>query len=488
MVNVGTSIKPIYILAEFCALLPGQPIKSKLMGNESDAMIKFACRAPAENAQSITTSARELLHLDNNPQLVSLANPSVCVCVHACVLTNGLQKAFEINVDKSLITVRGRELPPPSVGYMKGTTLQPITPDNGQWLMKGVKICQPGRRIATWTYLTIGGGSSAVKSSVVGFAKFLNGNMGIPMGAQPSPPGGHESPDRNEEALRNAFKKIASQKPRPDLVLITLPDKDATRYNIVKRLGDVEFGLTTVCVRQAMLVQEKGQLGYFANVGLKVNLKFGGVNHKVKDETKLVADTMFVGYDVTHPTNLPSGAGDNAPSIVGLVASVDSNLAQWPAVAWEHKSRVEEVSDKDGTFIQHFKDRLRLWQSHNAGKLPPNIVIFRDGVSEGQFKMVLDKELPNIRTACLETYPGGPNAQPRVSLIVSVKRHQTRFYPTDPNHIHPRSKSPKEGTVVDRGVTNVRYWDFFLQAHASLQGESIFRFLPSIPQKLPSRT
>ena len=80
MVNVGTSIKPIYILAEFCALLPGQPIKSKLMGNESDAMIKFACRAPAENAQSITTSARELLHLDNNPQLVSLANPPVCVC------------------------------------------------------------------------------------------------------------------------------------------------------------------------------------------------------------------------------------------------------------------------------------------------------------------------------------------------------------------------------------------------------------------------
>jgi hypothetical protein len=54
---------------------------------------------------------------------------------------------------------------------------------------------------------------------------------------------------------------------------------------------------------------------------------------------------------------------------------------------------------------------------------------------------------------------------------VSVKRHQTRFYPTDRDHIHPRSKSPKEGTIVDRGVTNVRYWDFFLQAHASLQGK-----------------
>ncbi len=372
---------------------------------------------------------------------------------------------------------------------MKGTTLQPITPDNGGWLMKGVKVCQPGRRISAWTYLTIGGDASVVKSSVLGFAKFLNNSMGIPISAQPSPAGGHQSLDRNEEALRNAFKKIASQKPRPEFVLAIIPDKDSTRYNIVKRLGDVEFGIATVCVREEMLVQEKGQAGLFANLGMKVNLKFGGVNHKVRDDTGLVASTMFVGYDVTHPTNLPSGAGDNAPSIVGLVASVDSSLAQWPAVSWDHKGRVEEVSDK--VFIQHFKDRLKLWQSHNAGKLPPNIVIFRDGVSEGQFKMVLEKELPSIRTACRETYTGGPNAQPRVSLIVSVKRHQTRFYPTDPEHIHQRSKSPREGTVVDRGVTNVRYWDFFLQAHASLQGSStptplpITYHLTNIPTQAP---
>ncbi len=90
MINVGTSTKPIYILAEFCTLLPGQPLKSKLMGNESDAMIKFACRAPAENAQSITTAGRVLLHVDNNPLLVSFANQSLCVCVRVCVLTNGL--------------------------------------------------------------------------------------------------------------------------------------------------------------------------------------------------------------------------------------------------------------------------------------------------------------------------------------------------------------------------------------------------------------
>jgi len=123
----------------------------------------------------------------------------------------------------------------------------------------------------------------------------------------------------------------------------------------------------------------------------------------------------------------------------------------------------------DEKLIEAFKRRLRLWWDKNNKQLPQNILIYRDGVSEGQFKTVLDQELPHIRKACQDVY-GTKFKQPRMTIVVSVKRHQTRFYPTDPNHIHQKSKSPKEGTVVDRGVTNVRYWDFFLQAHASLQG------------------
>ncbi|KAL2197936.1 ribonuclease H-like domain-containing protein [Corynascus similis CBS 632.67] len=454
LINVGTTGKPEYILAELCTLLPGQPLKSKLSPPEQDSMIKFACRAPPENAVSVTTSARYLLALDNNKLLDN----------------------FGITVDKHLITVKGRELPPPTIGYLKGNSMERVTPENGGWLMKGVQVCQPGRRIANWTFLVIGKAPTPVdpgdvKNAVLDFAKFLNNKMGISINTQPAPANGYQTTRTGEEELQNAFRTISKHKPQPEFVLVLLPAKEATTYHVVKKLGDVEFGVATVCVQQEMLMKKQGQAGYFANVGLKVNLKFGGVNHKVRDDTGLVERTMFVGYDVTHPTNLPRGAGDNAPSLVGLVASIDSSLAQWPAVAWENKSRVEQVGGKtdDGQFIDHFKERLRIWRHHNK-RLPENIVIFRDGVSEGQFNMVLEKELPNIRQACRETYPNGQDAQPRISFIVSVKRHQTRFYPTDRDHIHPRSKSPKEGTIVDRGVTNVRYWDFFLQAHASLQG------------------
>jgi hypothetical protein len=180
---------------------------------------------------------------------------------------------------------------------------------------------------------------------------------------------------------------------------------------------------------------------------------------------------MVVGWDVIHPTNLgldPEGL----PSQVGLVASVDRHLAQWPAYCWNQEGGVEMASDQ---LTEGFATRLRLWAAHNRGQLPENIIIYRDGVSEGQFRQVLDRELPLIRAACAPMYGtgggGGGARLPRISIIVSVKRHQTRFYPTSTSKdAITRSRNVRNGTVVDRGVTQARYWEFFLTAHTALQG------------------
>ena len=251
-------------------------------------------------------------------------------------------------------------------------------------------------------------------------------------------------------------------------------------YALIKRICDVDLGLPTTCCVENKAIA-KGSPGYWANVGLKVNLKAGGINHAVQGSQALQqlitsGKTMVMGYDVTHPTNI-GGGGRNAPSFVGLVASVDKDVAQWPAVVWENPPRQEEVvsvnqTPESGSKLKDVvKTRLRLWQKNdsNKGGLPENLLIYRDGVSEGQFQKVLAQELPHIRQAARELYDA--KRQPRITLIVSVKRHQTRFYPTDASHTDPKSKSPKCGTVVDRGVTNAPTWDFFLQAHASLQGE-----------------
>lgn len=115
------------------------------------------------------------------------------------------------------------------------------------------------------------------------------------------------------------------------------------------------------------------------------------------------------------------------------------------------------------------KQHLDNW--NRLGKhahLPENIIVYRDGVSEGQYDLVLQHEVPLLRQACREKYPANAR-QPRLSVIIVGKRHHTRFYPRDAKDMD-RSGNCKAGTVVDRGVTEEGYWDFFLQSHAAIQG------------------
>lgn len=196
-----------------------------------------------------------------------------------------------------------------------------------------------------------------------------------------------------------------------------------------------------------------------ANVALKINLKLGGVNQKIDDaKLGIISEekTMVVGIDVTHPS---PGSSESAPSVAGMVASINKDLAQWPAeLRIQSKARQENVS----SLTSMLKTRLNLWGTKGNNKqLPENILIYRDGVSEGQYDMVLKDELPLLRKACEEVYPA-PDLKkglPNMTIIVVGKRHHTRFYPTDNNPSMTDSNgNPVNGTVVDRHVTEARNW------------------------------
>ena len=93
---------------------------------------------------------------------------------------------------------------------------------------------------------------------------------------------------------------------------------------------------------------------------------------------------MVVGVDVTHPS---PGSASNAPSIAGRVASVDRRLGQWPAYLRIRESRKEMVSELGSMF----KSRLHLFKSKGKHTtLPENILVYYDGVSEGQYATVLE--------------------------------------------------------------------------------------------------
>ena len=189
-------------------------------------------------------------------------------------------------------------------------------------------------------------------------------------------------------------------------------------------------------------------LTWRSNVALKFNLKSGGVNQLLPKGPGFLNDgnTMVVGIDVSHP---PPKSMKGTPSIAAVVASIDKNYGQWPGSVGCQESNTEMVENlKD-----MMKERLNLWITKNNNRKPSKILIYRDGVSEGQYTEVIEKELKKVREACDEIY--GKISRVSITIVVVGKRHHTRFYPTDKQNADARG-NPRNGTVVDRGITMER--------------------------------
>ncbi|KAL5610456.1 hypothetical protein FOBRF1_006573 [Fusarium oxysporum] len=408
LVNCGNRDNPMYLPAEVCVVLPGQPSKSKLNGSQAQQMIRHAVRKPWENAKSIYSEGVQTVGLDEN--------------------TNVLLRSFSLKITPGLIKVPGRILFGPKVIYKnnKAADLR-----FGTWNMSDVRF-NIGASLAKWSYLMI------------------------------SIPGIRDSFDQqSSRAVMNEFQVNASN------FIQTIP-RSAQLYNRIKTIADKNYGIHTICSVGSKLAKDRGREPYMANVALKFNLKLGGINQIVENKNLGIIDqdkTMVVGIDVTHPS---PGSSSNAPSVSAMVASIDKFLGQWPATLRIQRARQENVDD----LTEMLKSRLGLWKTKGKhAALPENILIYRDGVSEGQYDMVVSQELPQLRRACVQMYPAADTTKglPRFTIIVCGKRHKTRFYPTTEQDCD-RSGNTKPGTVVDRGVTEARNWDFFLQAHAALQG------------------
>lgn len=87
---------------------------------------------------------------------------------------------------------------------------------------------------------------------------------------------------------------------------------------------------------------------------------------------------------------------------------------------------------------------------------------------QGQFNTVLVEERPEILKAFHKFDQPKKPYRPKLTIVICGKRHHTRFYPTEGKDA-ALDGNPKPGTVVDRGVTAVYDFDFFLQGDYSLK-------------------
>jgi len=110
---------------------------------------------------------------------------------------------------------------------------------------------------------------------------------------------------------------------------------------------------------------------------------------------------------------------------------------------------------------------LHAFKKVNDESLPDRIIMFRDGVGEGQLKYVYDTELDEIKTSLLTLYRSYGKAPPKFTLIVVTKKINARIFFS---HGGQPPRNPPPGTIVDDVITLPERWDFYLISQHVNQG------------------
>lgn len=240
------------------------------------------------------------------------------------------------------------------------------------------------------------------------------------------------------------------------LLFIVLPDAAARRYEGLKFILDCKVGIQSICLLYSKLIKNN-MTSYLPNIALKVNMKVGGVNHSTQNDnvlkgimekhSSLLRATMLLGADVTH-----SGSR-LLPSICAVVGSYQPDFTRLPA-SLSIQPNGEMIKDME----RMFEERLDYFISKNTQRRPDSIIMFRDGVSESQYRHVLDQEVSLIDKV-LNRKGGktvtGKGDKTKLTVVVVGKRHNTRFFPSNPDPDFTHKDNTPPGLVVDRFVTAV---------------------------------
>ncbi|XP_041974937.1 protein argonaute-2 [Aricia agestis] len=437
--QVGQEHKHTYLPLEVCNIVPGQRCIKKLTDMQTSTMIKATARSAPDREREI-----------NN--LVRRANFNTDLYV----------KEFGLTISNNMMEVRGRVLPPPKLQYggrVSSLGGQQALPNQGVWDMRGKQFFM-GVEIRVWAIACFAPQRTVREDALKNFTQQLqkiSNDAGMPIIGQPCFCKYATGPDQVEPM----FKYLKSTFMQLQLVVVVLPGKTPV-YAEVKRVGDTVLGMATQCVQAKNVNKTSPQT--LSNLCLKINVKLGGINSILVPSLRpkvFNEPVIFLGVDVTHPP-----AGDNKkPSIAAVVGSMDAHPSRYAATVRVQQHR-QEIVHEMSSMVQEL---LIMFYKSTGGFKPHRIIMYRDGISEGQFIHVLQHELTAVREACIKLEA---EYKPGITFIVVQKRHHTRLFCADKKEQSGKSGNIPAGTTVDLGITHPTEFDFYLCSHQGIQGTS----------------
>ncbi|XP_016898276.1 piwi-like protein 2 isoform X3 [Cynoglossus semilaevis] len=253
--------------------------------------------------------------------------------------------------------------------------------------------------------------------------------------------------DRTDCYIRSIHCQLNNE-PNMQLVVCIIAGNRDDLYSAIKRLCCVKSPIPSQAINIRTISQPLKLKSIAQNILLQMNSKLGGELWTVNVPLKHL---MVVGVDVHHD------AVRSHQSVMGFVASVNSSFTRWYSRVTFQTPSEELIRG----FRVSFLAALQKYHEVNH-TLPEKIVVYRDGVSQGQLKMVEQYEIPQLLT-CFNIFP---SYAPKLVFIVVQKRINTMLYSWVENNF----VAPPPGTILDHTLTEKDWVDFYLVAHHVHQG------------------
>lgn len=161
---------------------------------------------------------------------------------------------------------------------------------------------------------------------------------------------------------------------------------------------------------------------------------------------------MICGIDTYHDSATKHG------SVCAFIATSNPIYTKFfsrATIQETHQELSSNLSITVKSACEHYK------KMNNA--YPEKLIIYRDGISDGQLSMVKEHEIPQIEKAFSMI---DANYKPTLCVIIVKKRGNTRFFAVQGRNL----TNPPCGSVMDTVVTRSEWFDFYLISQCVTQG------------------
>ncbi|CAO1306056.1 unnamed protein product [Diamesa serratosioi] len=420
-------------------LLISKPRARELRAGQSEliALIPELC-----NVTGLTDEMRKNYNLMNAVAVHTRLNPQDRVkrlldfnqrLQKTAASTEVLQE-YNVDLSKELIQLKGRVFPPEKIYF--GNKKEAVMDQRAEWTQT-FRSCKlfTNKKLTNWFVVTP---TKIDGKAQVFVAKMIEAGKG--MGFIMDPPVWKKiDQDRNEDYIRGLNDVINKD---PKLIMIVVTNDRADRYAAIKRKLCIDSAIPSQVVKLRTIDPKniQGLMSVATKVAVQMFTKIEGVPWMI---SLPLNGLMTVGFDVTHDTR------DRSKSYGAFVATMDIKTSSRYFSTVESHTNGEELSNNIG--ISMIK-ALRVYkETHNT--LPERILIYRDGVGDGQIKHVHEFEVLDLKRKIKAAY--GEAKTPLFAFVLVSKRINTRIFTMD-------NMNPPVGTVVDDVITLPERYDFFL--------------------------